>query len=60
MIAPVDGSIDAAVTLRYLPGDEELAGADPAVTLSYSGLIDAPCEALDVTELANFLSLRAF
>lgn len=60
VIDPVENAIEAAVTVRYLPGDDALAGADPAVTLSYSGLLGTPGETLDAGELANFLSLRAF
>ncbi len=50
----------ASATIRFNAGDAALAGADPQVRLEYEGLLDAPGVTMDVTDLSNFLSLRAF
>ncbi len=46
--------------MTFRPGDEALAGAEPRVRLSYAGLLSSPGVNLDVADLSNFLSLRAF
>nr|WP_254007653.1 AsmA family protein [Rhizobium sp. L1K21] len=53
-------SIDGSVRVVLKAGDEALAGAEPAVTLKIGGELSAPSVTLDVSELAGFLSLRAF
>ncbi|MBW0366635.1 AsmA family protein [Ensifer adhaerens] len=54
------GRIDAGIDLTFRPGDEALAGAEPRVRIGYAGLLEAPGVDLNVADLANFLSLRAF
>ena len=53
-------SIDATVSMTLAPGDEALSGAEPAMRILLSGDIAAPERKLDVTDVTNFLSLRAF
>ncbi|PDT54584.1 MULTISPECIES: AsmA-like C-terminal region-containing protein [Sinorhizobium] len=52
--------ISGAVDLTFRPGEEALAGAEPRVRFGYAGLLAAPGVSVDVTDLANFLSLRAY
>lgn len=59
-LALADERMTASATVHFRPGDEALAGAEPQVRLDYQGLLDAPGMSMDVTDLANFLSLRAF
>lgn len=54
------GRIDAGIDATFRPGEEALAGAEPRVRIGYAGLLEAPGVSLDVADLANFLSLRAF
>ncbi|WP_407065142.1 AsmA-like C-terminal region-containing protein [Ensifer sp. LC499] len=54
------GRIDGGIDLTFRPGEEALAGAEPRVRIGYAGLLEAPGVSLDVADLANFLSLRAF
>lgn len=53
-------SVDAAVTVTLAAGDEALTGADPAFRILLSGPLASPQRRIDVTDLTNFLSLRAF
>ncbi|OJF92021.1 hypothetical protein AX761_05940 [Rhizobium sp. 58] len=55
-----ENRINASLQLNYRPGDEALAGAEAQVSLDYAGVLRSPGVTLDVTDLANFLSLRAF
>ncbi len=55
-----DMTIDSALRLRFKPGDDALDGADPALTLSWKGLLEKPERSMDSSEFANFLSLRKF
>ncbi|MEY9780717.1 AsmA family protein [Sinorhizobium fredii] len=52
--------MSGAVDLTFRPGEEALAGAEPRVRFGYAGLLVAPGVSVDVTDLANFLSLRAY
>lgn len=52
--------MNGAVDLTFRPGEEALAGAEPRVRFGYAGLLVAPGVSVDVTDLANFLSLRAY
>lgn len=52
--------MNGAIELAFRPGDEALAGAEPRVRINYAGLLAAPGVSLDVTDLTNFLSLRAY
>ncbi|ASY63661.1 hypothetical protein SJ05684_c22200 [Sinorhizobium sojae CCBAU 05684] len=54
------GRMNGAIELAFGPGDEALAGAEPRVRINYAGLLKSPGVSLDVTDLANFLSLRAY
>ena len=47
-------------TVDFRPGEEALTGAEAQVNLDYAGLLQSPGLTLDVTDLSNFLSLRAF
>ncbi|WP_442953924.1 AsmA family protein [Pararhizobium sp.] len=53
-------TVDGNVSVLFKAGNEAQAGAEPAVRLSFAGQLATPGETLDVTEFANFLSLRAF
>jgi hypothetical protein len=52
--------VNGAIELAFRPGDQALAGAEPRVRIGYAGLLAAPGVSFDVTDLANFLSLRAY
>ncbi|MBP2236929.1 uncharacterized protein involved in outer membrane biogenesis [Sinorhizobium kostiense] len=52
--------LNGTVELTFRPGEEALAGAEPRVRIGYAGLLAAPGVSLDVSDLANFLSLRAY
>lgn len=54
------GRIDGGIDLTFRPGEEALSGTEPRVRIGYAGLLEAPGVSLDVADLANFLSLRAF
>ncbi len=54
------GRMNGAIELAFRPGDEALAGAEPRVRINYAGLLASPGVSFDVTDLANFLSLRAY
>ena len=54
------GRMTGMIDLTFRPGEEAIAGAEPRVRLGYAGLLAAPGVAVDVTDLSNFLSLRAF
>ncbi|MDQ0320888.1 uncharacterized protein involved in outer membrane biogenesis [Pararhizobium capsulatum DSM 1112] len=49
-----------SATVKFDAGDAALAGAEPQVRLDYQGVLEAPGVTMDVTDLSNFLSLRAF
>ena len=51
---------DADIRVAFEAGDEALAGAEPALRLLLSGDVAEPERKLDVGDLANFLSQRAF
>ncbi|WP_331371590.1 AsmA family protein [Sinorhizobium chiapasense] len=52
--------MNGVIDLAFRPGEEALAGAEPRVRFGFDGLLDAPGVSMDVTDLSNFLSLRAF
>ncbi|SFB48840.1 AsmA family protein [Rhizobium sp. NFR07] len=54
------GELDASMSVTYAAGDEAIAGGDPTVRLLYSGKREEPREALDVSAVTNFLSMRAY
>ncbi|WP_377289678.1 AsmA-like C-terminal region-containing protein [Rhizobium sp. SG2393] len=55
-----DRTLDGALQASFKPGDQAMSGAEPAVTLNFAGALAAPQVSLDVADLSNFLSLRAF
>ncbi len=57
---PLDDQISAELGLTFDPGDEAIAGGDPTIRLAYSGSLEAPQERLDLADMSNFLSQRAF
>ncbi|MBB4185552.1 uncharacterized protein involved in outer membrane biogenesis [Sinorhizobium terangae] len=52
--------MNGVIDLTFRPGEEALAGAEPRVRLGFGGPLHAPDVSVDVTDLSNFLSLRAF
>ncbi|WEX76301.1 AsmA family protein [Sinorhizobium numidicum] len=54
------GRMSGTIDLTFRPGEDALAGAEPRVQFGYAGLLAAPGVTVDVTDLSNFLSLRAF
>lgn len=56
----IDGTMDGTVHIAFDAGDDALAGAEPGIRLAYAGEIGAPARQVDVGDLTNFLSLRAF
>lgn len=58
--ALVEGIVDGDLHLAFKPGDDAVAGAEPAIDLRFSGLLNSPSSSIDAGELANFLSLRAY
>ncbi|WP_075292257.1 AsmA family protein [Pararhizobium arenae] len=59
-IALADQRMTASATVKFNAGEAALAGAEPQVRLDYAGLLEAPGVTMDVTDISNFLSLRAF
>ncbi|MDK1490331.1 AsmA-like C-terminal region-containing protein [Sinorhizobium sp. 7-81] len=55
-----DQHMNGVIDLVFRPGEEALAGAEPRVRFGYGGPLNAPGVTVDVTDLSNFLSLRAF
>ena len=53
-------ALRGVLAVSFVPGDEGLAGGEPAVRWLYSGSLDEPSVVFDVAPLTNFLSLRAF
>lgn len=56
----IDEAVDARFEVEFDPEDNALTGAAPALSLAFLGPVAAPDRTIDVAELANFLSLRAF
>lgn len=54
------GQTEADIRMAFAAGDDALAGAEPGLRLLLSGDIESPERKLDVGDLANFLSQRAF
>ncbi|MBB4953260.1 hypothetical protein H4S14_001473 [Agrobacterium vitis] len=53
-------TLDAALTVAFDAGDAVEAGSAPTIRLLLSGPVDAPVSTLDASEMASYLSLRAF
>ncbi|KPF42385.1 AsmA family protein [Rhizobium sp. AAP43] len=54
------GEVEAALRAALAAGDAAMEGAEPALRLFVTGQAVNPAVGFDVTELTNFLSLRAF
>ncbi len=54
------GETDAVVTVSPEAGTDDLAGADPDIRVRFSGRLPTPEHSLDVTDVTNYLSMRAF
>ena len=54
-----DAVVNAGLRLAFNPGDDAPSGAEPAISLKFSGPFATPSTTVDVTELTGFLSLRA-
>ncbi|THV10680.1 AsmA family protein [Rhizobium rhizophilum] len=54
------GTLDGEVGIAFNPGDAAMDGAQPNLRLMLNGAALEPERELDVTELTNFFSLRAF
>ncbi len=54
------GALDGEIGVALVPGDLAMEGAAPNLRLLLQGEALSPERVLDVTELTNFLSLRAF
>ncbi|NKN36252.1 AsmA family protein [Agrobacterium sp. a22-2] len=52
--------LSAAIGISLNAGDEVLDGAEPAFRMLYEGDLAGPDRSLDVADLTNYLSLRAF
>ena len=52
--------IESDFSLGFNPGDEAQAGAEPRIGIRLEGPLSDPARTLDVTQLANFLSVRAY
>ena len=52
--------LDATVNVLLDAGEDALDGAEPAFRLGLKGDVFAPDASLDITDLSNYLSLRAF
>ena len=52
--------ITATLGVGLNPGEEALAGAEPALKLNFSGMLPSPGKTMDVTDITSYLSLRAF
>jgi uncharacterized protein involved in outer membrane biogenesis len=59
-VSAIDGSIRAALHAAFKPGNDAVAGAEPALDMRFGGTLSSPAASIEATELANFLSLRAF
>ncbi|MGI2031793.1 AsmA-like C-terminal region-containing protein [Rhizobium panacihumi] len=55
-----ESRIAGEITVGLDAGEESLAGGDAALKLVYSGDLSAPQETIDVADMSNFLSMRAF
>ncbi len=54
------GETEAVVTVSPEVGADALAGAAPDIRIRLSGRLPAPERSLDVTDVTNYLSMRAF
>ncbi|MCB1444858.1 MAG: AsmA family protein [Rhizobiaceae bacterium] len=59
-IGLLNGDITATLTAELKPGEEQIAGAEPSVSLHWQGPLAAPDRTADITAIDSFLSLRRF
>jgi hypothetical protein len=59
-IGLLSGDLAAKLAVAFKPGEEMVAGADPAFSLDWQGPLAAPARTVDITALNSFLSLRRF
>ncbi|MDP9836797.1 uncharacterized protein involved in outer membrane biogenesis [Neorhizobium huautlense] len=55
-----ESALAGEIAIGFDAGEESLAGGDAALKLVYSGDLSAPHETIDVADMSNFLSMRAF
>ncbi len=53
-------TLNGGIEMKFNPGIEELAGAEPSIRLNYTGPLAQPALTTDVSGLTGYLSLRAF
>ena len=53
-------TVDSDFGLAFDPREEAQAGAEPRIGIRVEGPLSDPARTLDVTQLANFLSVRAY
>jgi hypothetical protein len=56
----IESAVNGNLHLVFNPGNDAVAGAEPALDLRFAGLVNNPTSTVDATEMANFLSLRAY
>ncbi|MDI7863827.1 AsmA family protein [Rhizobiaceae bacterium n13] len=52
--------LEGSLALLFNAGNDAQAGADAGIRISYKGDLAAPERTLDVTDITNFLAMRAF
>ncbi|MEB2843274.1 AsmA family protein [Endobacterium cereale] len=55
-----ENTLAGEIAVGFDAGEEALAGGDAALKLVYSGDLSEPTETIDVSDMSNFLSMRAF
>lgn len=55
-----EDSVAGEVAVGFDAGEEALDGGDAALKLVYAGSLAEPSETIDVSDMSNFLSMRAF
>jgi uncharacterized protein involved in outer membrane biogenesis len=55
-----EATLNAGFEIAFEAGDETLPGATPALRLGLQGPVAGPALQINATEMANFLSLRAY
>ncbi|PWE54454.1 hypothetical protein DEM27_20335 [Metarhizobium album] len=53
-------TLEAAMNIAFTPPVDAPTGTEPGIHLQFSGPLAAPEQAIDVTDVTNFLSMRAF
>lgn len=55
-----EGAVRGELRATFKAGDDAVSGAEPGVSIRFGGTTASPTSTIEATELANFLSLRAF